>query len=315
MPPPTVIAHRGASGYRPEHTLAAYRLAIAQGADYVEPDLVSTADGVLVARHENELGRTTDIARRPEFADRRTTKQVEGEPVDGWFTEDLTFEEVRTLRCLERLPALRPANTVYDGHFQVPSFDEVLELAREASRTVGRTIGVYAEAKAPDHFRAIGLPVEEQLVEALAGHGYRTADAPVVLQSFSRTSLLELSALTGVRLVQLLDDLPADDLLATPAALHELGSWAWAVGPSKDRVLPRLADGALGTPSPFVAAAQAAGLLVHVWTFRAEAPFLPSGTTARQELRAFADAGIDGVFTDQPDLAVEALQTSRRAAA
>lgn len=312
---PTVIAHRGASGYRPEHTLAAYRLAIAQGADMIEPDLVCTADGVLVARHENELGRTTDIGARPEFADRRTTRSVDGEQVTGWFSEDLTFAELRTLRAVERLPELRPANTLYDGRFLVPSLDEVLDLARTESYRLGRTIGVYVEAKSPAHFRSVGLPIEQRLVDRLDAHGHRTADCPVVLQSFAHDSLRELAALTALRLTVLLDDIPTDDALSTPEALRSLATWAWAVGPSKDRVLPRLPDGSVDGPSPFVADAQAAGLAVHVWTFRAERPFLPAGLSAAQELQAFADAGIDGLFTDQPDLAVQALRALRRAAA
>lgn len=314
-PPPTVIAHRGASGYRPEHTLEAYRLALAQGATWIEPDLVCTADGALVARHENEIGRTTDVASRRDLADRRTTKVVEGEEVTGWFTEDLTLAELRSLRAVERLPELRPANTLYDGLWQVPTFDEVLGLARSASAALGREIGVYAEAKSPAHFRACGLPIEERVCASLVEHGLVGERAPVVLQSFSYDSLRRLSAMTGVRLTLLLDDIPADDLHATPAALREVAQWASHVGPSKDRVLPRLADGSLGLPSSFVEDAHAAGLGVHVWTFRAEAPFLPTGTSSRSELRAFADAGIDALFTDQPDLAVAALRSARPAAA
>lgn len=312
---PTVIAHRGASGYRPEHTLAAYRLAIAQGADMIEPDLVCTADGVLVARHENELGRTTDVASRPEFADRLTTTSVDGEQVTGWFSEDFTFAELRTLCAVERLPDLRPANTVYDGRFPVPSLDEVLDLARTSSHRLGRTIGVYIEAKSPEHFRSVGLPLEQRLVDRLDAHGHNTADAPVVLQSFAHDSLRELAALTALRLTLLLDDIPSDDARSTPAALRELAAWAWAVGPSKDRVLPRLADGSLDAPSAFVADAHEAELAVHVWTFRAETPFMPTGLDPMQELLAFADAGIDGLFTDQPDLAVAAARALRRAAA
>ncbi len=312
---PTVIAHRGASGYRPEHTLAAYRLAIAQGADMIEPDLVCTADGVLVARHENELGRTTDIASRADLADRRTTKLVDGEQVTGWFSEDLTFAELRTLRAVERLPELRPASTVYDGRFLVPSLDEVLDLARTSSHRLGRTIGVYIEAKSPEHFRSVGLPLEQRLVDRLDAHGHCTQHSPVVLQSFAADSLRELAALTALRLTVLLDDIPADDALSTPEALRELAAWAWAVGPSKDRVLPRGADGSLSCPSSFVADAHAAELAVHVWTFRAETPFLPTGLDATSELLAFVDAGIDGLFTDQPDLAVAAVRALRHAAA
>ena len=168
---PLVIGHRGASGHRPEHTLASYELAARLGADFLEPDLVATADGVLVARHEPELGATTDIARRPEFADRRTTRVVDGTPRTGWFVDDLTAAELRTLRAVERLPALRPANTRYDRCFPVPTFAEILDLRARLSRELGRAIGVYPETKTPGYFADRGIPLEPALVDALRGAG------------------------------------------------------------------------------------------------------------------------------------------------
>ncbi len=202
---PVVIAHRGASGYRPEHTLAAYRLAIRMGADYVEPDLVPTKDGVLVARHENEISGTTDVAGRPEFADRRTTKVIDGRQVTGWFTEDFTLAELKNLRAVERLPEVRPDNTRYDGMFEVPTFDEVLELVREESRNEGRRIGVYPETKHPTYFDSLGLSLEEPLVEALRRHRMDRARSKVVIQSFETANLRELSAMVAVPLVQLIN--------------------------------------------------------------------------------------------------------------
>src|SRR5689334_13838056 len=176
----TVFAHRGASGYRPEHTLAAYALAIQLGADYIEPDLVSTKDGLLVARHENEIGGTTDVAQHPEFADRRTTRTIDGRAVTGWFTEDFTLDELRTLRAKERLPQVRPGNTRYDGRFEVPTFDEVLRLAKDESRRTGRTIGVAPETKHPTYFDSIGLSLEEPLLRSLRAANLDKAKSPVV---------------------------------------------------------------------------------------------------------------------------------------
>ena len=328
---PLVIAHRGASGHRPEHTLAAYRLAIRQGADYIEPDLVPTRDGHLVARHENEISGTTDVADRPELADRRTTKVVAGHEVTGWFTEDLTLAELKTLRAKERLPHLRPENTRYDGLLEVPTFDEVLELVHWETRRTGRRIGVDPETKHPTHFAALGLRVEPLLVGTLQRHGLDDAQAPVMVQSFETASLQELATLTRVPLVQLLDvagapyDLVAAgdprsyDALATPAGLAGIAGYATAIGAHKDRVLPRHpSSGDLGRASTLVADARAAGLLVHVWTLRAENQFLATrfrnGTDpgargdAHAEVRAFLDAGVDGIFTDHPGTACRAVE-------
>ena len=328
---PLVIAHRGASGHRPEHTLAAYRLAIRQGADYIEPDLVPTRDGHLVARHENEISGTTDVADHPELAGRRTTKVVAGHEVTGWFTEDLTLAELKTLRARERLPHLRPGNTRYDGLLEVPTLDEVLELVHWETRRTGRPIGVYPETKHPSHFAALGLRVEHLLLAALRRHGLDDRLAPVMVQSFETAGLQELATLTRVPLVQLLDvagapyDLVAAgdprtyDALATPGGLAGVAEYASAVGVHKDRVLPRHpSSGDLGSPSALVADAHAAGLLVHVWTLRDENQFLATrfrdGTDpgargdAHAEVRAFLDAGVDGVFTDHPATARRAVE-------
>ncbi len=327
---PIVIGHRGASGYRPEHTLASYALAIKMGADYIEPDLVSTKDGVLVARHENEIGGTTDVADHPEFADRRTTKKIDGKQVTGWFTEDFTLAELKTLRAKERLPQVRPSNTRYDGRFEIPTFEEVLDLVQRESRRRGVTIGVYPETKHPTYFDSVGLSLEEPLLAALRRHHLDRPNAPVFVQSFETTNLRELSTETKVPLVQLVDasgapyDLAAKgdprtyrDLL-TPAGMKEIATYADGVGANKDLVLPRDPAGNTGKPSDLVGDAHAQGLQVHVWTVRDENQFMAknfrTGTDpnakgdAIAETQAFLDAGVDGVFTDNADTAVEARQ-------
>ena len=319
---PLVIAHRGASGYRPEHTIEAYRLAIRLGADYIEPDLVATKDGVLVARHENEISGTTDVASRTEFAARRTTKTIDGVAVSGWFTEDFTLAELRTLRAVERLPLLRPQNTAFNGRFQVPTFQEVVDLARTESRRLGRTIGVYPETKHPTYFQSIGLPLEEPLVAALRRNGWTRASAPVILQSFETANLRKLRRMTSVTLVQLLDATgrPYDFTVAgdprtvadlvTPRGLKWISGYADGIGTHKNL----LADPATLTGTGVVRDAHRAGLKVHAWTFRAENQFLPPplriGTdpAARGDLTAelelFYRLGVDGVFADFPDVAV-----------
>ncbi|MDG4763590.1 glycerophosphodiester phosphodiesterase [Solwaraspora sp. WMMD406] len=325
---PLVIAHRGASGYRPEHTLAAYQLAIRQGADYIEPDLVPTADGVLVARHENEISGTTDVADRAEFADRRTTKTIDGVSVTGWFTEDFTLAELRTLRALERLPQVRPTNTVFDGQFPVPTLQEIIDLARTESRRLGRTIGIYPETKHPTYFQSIGLPLEEPLVATLRRNRLTSRTDAVFIQSFETANLRKLSRMTDVRLVQLLNssgrpyDFTVDGDprtyadLATPAGLRWIAGYADGVGPNKDLIVPRDATGRLRTPTTLIRDAHRARLVVHAWTFRAENQFLPAdhriGTdpTARGDITAeyelFYGLGLDGVFADHPDTAVAA---------
>ena len=313
-----VIAHRGASGYRPEHTPAAYRLAALQGADYLEPDLVATLDGVLVCRHENEISGTTDVAEHPVFADRKITKIVDGTAVTGWFVEDFTFAELRTLRARERMPALRANNTAYDGLEEIPTFDEVVALARRESVRLGRPIGVLPEIKHPTYFRRLGLPLEELLTERILVLGLRPDE--IMIQSFEPTSLRRLSVMTRVPLVQLVDARSApNDFLRTgdgrtyadliePRGLREIATYAQVLAPAKDLVLPRSADGCLGEPTRLVDHAHRAGLGVQVWTFRAERRFLPTGTDFPTELARFAALGLQGVFADHPDQVVAALR-------
>jgi glycerophosphoryl diester phosphodiesterase len=324
---PIVIGHRGASGYRPEHTLASYALAARMGADYIEPDLVSTKDGVLVARHENEISGTTDVAAHPEFASRKTTKTIDGVPMTGWFTEDFTLTELKTLRAKERLPQIRQRNTIYDGRFAIPTFQEIIDLAQSLSRELGRPIGLYPETKHPTYFRSIGLPLEEPLVQALRRNGLDTRKAKVFVQSFETGNLKLLRRTLKVPLVQLLSSAGAPyDLVAagasttyrdisSAAGLKDVARYADGVGPSKDQIVPRTATGASGTPTTFVADAHSAGLLVHPYTFRAENTFLPlelrssADPTAYGdlfgEIRQFFTLGVDGVFSDNPDIAVQ----------
>jgi glycerophosphoryl diester phosphodiesterase len=311
-----VIAHRGASGYRPEHTPQAYRLAAALGADYLEPDLVATLDGVLVVRHENELSGTTDVAEHAVFADRRITKIVDGTAVTGWFAEDFSYEELRTLRARERMPALRAANTAYDGREGIQTFDEVVALARQESARLGRPIGVIPEIKHPAYFRRLGLPLEELLAERLVALGLHKGEA--MIQSFEPTSLRRLSVMTDVPLVQLIDseNAPNDFLragdtrtfadLIEPSGLREISTYAQVLAPHKDLVIPRTASGALGEPTRLVDLAHRAGLSVQLWTFRAERRFLPTGLDLAGEIARFAATGVDGVFSDHPDIAVAA---------
>ncbi len=322
---PLVVGHRGASGYRPEHTLASYELAIQLGADYVEPDLVSTKDGVLVARHENEISGTTDVAAHPEFADRRATKVIDGVSLTGWFTEDFTLAELKTLRAIERIPAVRQENTLYDGRFEVPTLQEVIDLVKDARREYGREIGIYPETKHPTYFDGIGLSLEEPLTRTLKRNGLDRRSAKVFVQSFETSNLRELDRKLSVPIVQLVaasgapyDLVAAGDPrtyadLITPAGLAEIARYADGLGPDKGLVIPRNPDGSLGTPSALVANAHAADLDVHPWTFRNENTFLPAnlrkGTNpadygdALAEYEAFLATGIDGLFSDNPDTA------------
>jgi len=322
---PLVIGHRGASGYRPEHTLASYRLAIEMGADYIEPDLVSTKDHVLVARHENDITATTDVADHPEFAGRRTTKTIDGRAITGWFTEDFTLAELRTLRAKERLPDLRPDNTAFDGLYQVPTLQEVIDLAKRAG------VGIYPETKHPTYFDSIGLSLEEPLLATLRANGLDRPRAKVFIQSFETANLKELHRKTRLPLVQLIDEVGAPydfvvagdprtyDDLVTPEGLAEIATYADGVGPSKNRIVPRDAAGNLLDPTSLVRDAHRAGLVVHPWTFRRENSFLPldfrQGNPASPlylgapgdlpaELRLFFRLGVDGVFSDNPDTAV-----------
>jgi glycerophosphoryl diester phosphodiesterase len=326
---PLVIAHRGASGYRPEHTLAAYELGARMGADYVEPDLVATKDGILVARHENEISGTTDVAMRPEFAGRQTTKVIDGLSLTGWFTEDFTLAELKTLRAKERIPELRQRNTIYDGRYQVPTLQEVIELTRRLSRELDREIGIYPETKHPTYFRSIGLQLERPLVRTLRRNGLDDEGAKVFVQSFETSNLKALDRRLDVPLVQLFgapgtrpyDFVAAGDTrtygdLATRQGLDEVASYADGVGPSKDYIVPRDATQRSLAPTSFVGDAHAAGLLVHPYTFRNENAFLPLELRSSADPAAYGDAiaeyeqffglGVDGLFSDNPDTAVEA---------
>ena len=334
---PFVIAHRGASGYVPEHTLAGYFIAIQQGADYVEPDLVISKDGALLARHENEIGGTTDVAARPEFAARKATKSIDGEEITGWFTEDFTLAELKTLRARERLPDLRRGNARYDGAFSIPTFEEVLDLvaaadtqraanARAAGLPAPPRIGVYPETKHPSYFAKLGLTFDDRMLDALARHGYTQRSDPICLQSFEVANLKALRRRTDLPLVQLVAPTgqPFDFTLAgdqrsyldlmNEAGLREIAGYADAIGPHKWMVVQ---FGPKGTRDTGLARrARAVGLGIHVWTLRAENEFLPDplkspGDAAAhgnlsQEIQALLDAGITGFFSDFPDLAVRA---------
>lgn len=324
-PRPLVIAHRGASGYLPEHTLAAYALAILQGADYIEPDLVMTRDGKLVARHDNELGLTTDVAQRAEFADRKRTQVVDGVSLSGWFSEDFTLAEMKTLRAIERIPEIRPGNARLDGSLEIPTLQEIIDLVRSLQQSEQRRIGLYIETKHPTHFQQLGLAMEEPLVQTLHRNGYADRSAPVYIQSFEVDNLKTLSQLSQLRLVQLFGSgQPYDQQargsglsyaqMATAAGLKAVAQYAAGVGPEKGYVIPRDASGNLGQPTDFVENAHALGLQVHPYTFRAENAFLPANlrngdTPAARgdieaEIRAYLEAGIDGLFIDQPDIAL-----------
>jgi len=300
-PKPIIIGHRGASGHRPEHTLEGYRLAAEMGADFIEPDLVSTKDGVLIARHENEIGGTTDVELK--FPSRRTTKTVDGQSITGWFTEDFTLAEIKTLRAKERL-AFR--SHAYDGQFAIPTFDEMIDLAQLLGRELKRPIGVYPETKHPTYFRTLGLPLEEKLIASLSKYGWNRKDAPVFIQSFEPDSLRLLRGKTSVRLIQLTSDASMLDA----AGLKTIAGYADGIGPEKRLVVPIGADGSIGTPTDLVQRAHAAGLLVHIWTIRVDKEFLPAGYHGRgeAEYEQFRDLGVDGLFTDFPDVAAKVLR-------
>ena len=347
---PTVIAHRGASALRPEHTLAAYQKAIDDGADVIEPDLVITKDGVLVARHENAIAilnadgslkeATTDVMDRPEFAARKATKAIDGKAITGWFTEDFTLAELKTLRARERIPIQRPANTAYNGQFEVPTLQEVIDLAKAASK-LGRTVGIYPETKHPSYFQSIGLPLEAPLLAVLEQNGWNHKDAPVFVQSFEVANLQAIRRQSSVRLAQLVapSGRPYDFVaqggaekrgyadLITPEGLQQVARYANALGAFKTLVVP-VREGLPGGPTGLVERAHAAGLAVHVWTLRPENAFLPAGlkfapvsdATLRgdsaAEITAYLRAGVDGFFTDDPAVGRAAVRafmaTSKR---
>ncbi|MFM2064996.1 MAG: hypothetical protein RLZZ507_4667, partial [Cyanobacteriota bacterium] len=305
FPMPIIIAHRGASGYRPEHTLTAYKLAIDLGADYIEPDLVITKDGVLIARHENEISETTNIANHPEFAHLKTTKIIDGQIRTGWFTEDFTLAELKTLTAKERIPKLRPQNTNYNGLFTIPTLQEIIDLAQSKSLENGRVIGIYPETKHPTYFKSIGLPLEEPLLTAL-----QQTNLPVFIQSFEVSNLQELSKKTDLPLVQLINDSgKPDDFVVNgdvrtyqdmikSTGLKRIAEYAKAIGVNKNLIIPRDENGKLQSPTSLVKHAHQENLLVHAWTFRNENHFLPLDLqdNPQKEYKLFFELGIDGVF-------------------
>jgi glycerophosphoryl diester phosphodiesterase len=328
---PLAIGHRGTAGYRPEHTLASYQLAIDLGADFIEPDLVSTRDGHLVARHENDISGTTDVSSHPEFASRKATKVVDGISVTGWFTEDFTLAELKTLRARERLPALRPQNATFDGQFEIPTFEEVIALAQREGHRRHRVIGIYPETKHPTYFQRIGLALEEPLIRTLQRTGLADRREAVFIQSFEVANLQKLRRMTRLPLIQLIDatGAPFDFVaagdprtyadLVTPAGLHEVARYADGIGVNKNLIVPRDATGKLLAPTSLIPDAHAEHLLVHSWTFRAENTFLPldfqigdpadplfAGLRGNfpAELKLFLGLGLDGVFSDQSDVTV-----------
>ncbi|HUG73696.1 MAG TPA: glycerophosphodiester phosphodiesterase family protein [Steroidobacteraceae bacterium] len=328
MSTPLLIGHRGASGHVPEHTLASYALALLQGADYIEPDLVATRDGVLVARHENEIGGTTDVAAHPEFEERKRTQYVDGVDVSGWFTEDFTLAELKSLRARERIPEVRPQNRRFDGRFDIPTLNEILQYlgyvnSMRAPAGLG-PIGIYPETKHPSHFASIGLALEPLLLDALKAW---QGAAPVFIQSFEVGNLRQLRRQCEYPLVQLMaaEGAPWDQSpekggryasMATATGLKRVAEYATAVGVQKTMVMAEAAGGRQ-VPTMLVEHAHAAGLKVHVWAFRAENMFLPvqfrqgaglaSHGDLAGEIRLHVQAGIDGLFCDHPDLARMAL--------
>jgi glycerophosphoryl diester phosphodiesterase len=315
---PLIIAHRGASGYRPEHTIEAYTLAIAQGADYVEPDLVSTKDGVLICRHECLLTETTDVAEQ--FPERKRSLVIDGRKVSGWFAQDFTVDEIKMLRTRERLPY---RNHKYDGQFQIPTFEEFLTLISAENQKRERPIGICPELKNSSHHRVSGLPLEERLLKLLKQFGYEGADSTCIIQSFEVENLKRLSKLTDLRLLQLLGgtrSIPADvrraggaatfGSMMTKTGLSAVASYAWGIGPAKDLILAKDRNNRLLPPTELITDAHAAGLAVVVYTMRNEPRHLAEdyGGDPVKEYRRWASLKVDGLFTDFPDTAVAALK-------
>jgi glycerophosphoryl diester phosphodiesterase len=322
---PIVIAHRGASEYRPEESRSAYELAIEMGADYIEPDVVTTKDHVLVARHDNWLNDTTDVAQHPEFASLKKTKTIDGVQHTDWFTEDFTFAQLETLRLRERLPDLRAGSSAFDGVDKILSLDEVLQIAKD------HHVGVYPETKHPTYFRGIGLPLEDELLKELAKYGFKGRNDKVFIQSFETSNLRALSKKTSIRLIQLIDtqgapyDFVANhdprtyDDLVKPAGLKDIATYAYGIGPGLSRIIPVDSGNHALPPTTLVRDAHRAGLAVHPWTVRPENSFLPveyqqgdpdSPNFARAQgdasryLADFYRLGVDGLFSDDSALAV-----------
>jgi glycerophosphoryl diester phosphodiesterase len=313
---PIIIGHRGACGYRPEHTLASYELAIEMGADYIEPDVVSTKDGILIVRHENNISETTDVSKRREFANRKTTKLIDGKAVTGWFTEDFTLAEIKTLRAKERLPF---RNHSFDGQFEIPTLQEVIDLAKRKSSEIGRTIGIYPETKHPSYFQSIHLALEMPLVALLKANGYTNHNEPVFIQSFEVENLQKLSQMTDLQLIQLFgegDKQPYDFIvkgdsrtyadLTAPKELAKIAEYADGIGPYKHLILPVSQDKKLQPATSLIEDAHATGLVVHAWTFRNEDQYLAPDYNGnpQAEYEQFFKFSVDGVFSDFPDLAV-----------
>src|SRR3954454_180792 len=322
---PIVIGHRGTAAYRPEHTLGSYQLAIDMGADYIEPDLVSTKDHQLVARHEPNITDTTDVAQHPEFADRRKTKTIDGVTATGWYTDDFTLAELRTLRAVERLPLVRPTNMAFNGVYQIPTFQEVIDLAKREG------VGIYPETKHPTYFDSEGLSLEEPLVRTLRANGLDRRNSKVFIQSFEVSNLQELNRGINVPLVQLTSATgqPYDFTakgdprtyadITSAAGLRGVARYADGIGPDKNQIVPRDATNHLMAPTSLISDAHRAGLVVHPYTFRPENQFLPAdfqqGDPANPqfpnargnepgELKLFFRLGVDGVFADNADTAV-----------
>ncbi|MCW1384735.1 glycerophosphodiester phosphodiesterase family protein [Novosphingobium sp. KCTC 2891] len=331
---PLVFAHRGASALRPEHTLEAYALAIADGADFIEPDLVPTKDGVLVARHENNIAETTDVAAHPEFADRRTVKVVDGERQEGWFTEDFTLAELKTLRAKERLGLTRPQSMSVDGKFPIATFDEIVALVERDGGKAGRKVGLIPEIKHSTYFAGLGFDMEAKLVAAIRASAFLQS-VPLIVQSFEVGNLKrlrrEIGAMPNVQLMQLFDDdaaRPADVVaakgkltygqMATPQGFAAVAQYADWVAPQLRRLITLDAEGKTGPRTAFIADAHRADLLVGCYTFRPENQFLPvnyryGGENERFEagcvgdIRRYTTAGVDGFFTDDPRIGRLAL--------
>lgn len=337
---PLIFAHRGASALRPEHTLAAYARAIADGADYIEPDLVCTRDGVLVARHEANLTATTDVATRAAFASRRTVKTIDGHTESGWYVDDFTLAELKTLRAVERIALDRPGSAAYDGVYQVLTFEEIIEFVAAQAAASGRLIGLVPELKSSTYFAAAGLALEDRFIATLSAHEY-TRRAPVEIQSFEVANLQyvrdKLGRRANLRLMQLVGSgatRPADvaaragtltyAAMCTPAGMRDIARYADVIAPATRALIPWLPDESLGAPSTLVQDAHAAGLRLETWTFRPENHFLAAdfrndaGAHARNEagsiaeIRRYLETGLDGFFTDDPALGRAALASSER---